>query len=776
MPEPRVKERQGPILRVVGKPVERVDAMGKAVGATHYAGDYRMPNMLHAKVVRAGVPHALIRAIDVSQARALPGVACVLTAQDLAGGEVVTDLPGQTGQKRMETDQPVLAGERVRYEGEPIALIAAETRDIAERAAELVRADYELLPVVPDLHAALQPDAPEIHPKKNVVSQYHVLRGDIDAGFEAAELVVENTYHVPFIDQAYLEPEVGLAWVDEDEVINIRVSTQVVEHFRSIAAAVGVPQNKVRVRGALVGGGFGGKEDITVEVFLAILAKMTRRPVRLAQTREESLIGSSKRHPFWMSYRTGVAADGRILAQDIALISDAGAYVYLSPYVLLYATATACGPYKTPNARIEAKSVATNNTYTSAMRGFGTPQVCFAVEAQMDEIAKKLNLDPLEIRRRNYLSTGEQSAIGQTVHSAALLDECASRAWQALGEQTPDHGPVKVGRGLATYMQSYGRITWMHDTSEAWVGVELDGSVVVRSGVPDIGGGQISSLCQIAAEVLGVPLTNVRIHHTDSAVTPLSGTTTATRQLYMSGNAVFNAASAVRERLLKRASLQLEVPPEELDVADGAVFVTEDPSQHIALDELAALCAAEGIPRGDLAMFRAPFRDRPDFTNLQADIFPDYTFGAHAAEVAVDTETGQVSVLKSVGAHDVGRAINPAAVAGQIEGSAAMGQGYALMEEAIYNEGVLMTRSLTEYLIPTAEDVGEARSIILESGTGLGPFGAKGIGEPSLSAVAPAIANALTDAIGIRFHELPITAEKIVMALEETQNRQGEAA
>ncbi len=771
MTEPRVKQGAAPELRVVGKPVERVDALGKAVGATRYAGDYRMPNMLHGRVVRAGLPHARIRKIDVSRARALPGVVCALTAEDLAGGEVVTDLPGQTGQKRLETDQPVLARDRVRYQGEPIALIAAETRAIAERAAELVEADLEPLPVVADLHAALQPDAPEIHPQKNVVSQYRVLRGDVEAGFDASKLVVENTYHVPFIDQAYLEPEVGLAWVDEDEVINIRVSTQVVEHFRSIAAAVGVPQNKVRVRGALVGGGFGGKEDITVEVFLATLAKVTRRPVRLAQTREESLIGSSKRHPFWMSYRTGVAADGRIMAQDIQLISDAGAYVYLSPYVLLYATATACGPYSTPNARIEAKSVTTNNTYTSAMRGFGTPQVCFALEAQMDEIARQLNLDPLELRRRNYLTTGEQSAIGQTIQSAVWLDECANRAWKALGQKETDHGPVRVGRGIATYMQSYGRITWMHDTSEAWVGVELDGSVVVRSGVPDIGGGQISSLCQIAAEVLGVPLTQVRIHHTDSAVTPLSGTTTATRQLYMSGNAVFNAASAVRERLLNRAALRLEVQPDELDMADASVFVRDDPAQRIGLDELAGVCAAEGIPRGELAMFRAPFRDKPDFTNLQADIFPDYTFGAHAAEVAVDTETGEVTVLKSVGAHDVGRAINPDAVAGQIEGAAAMGQGYALTEEAIYEQGALMTRSLTEYLIPTAEDVGQTRAIILESGSGLGPFGAKGIGEPSLSAVAPAIANALRDAIGIRFRELPITAEKIVTALEGAEDR-----
>ncbi|MHC4147135.1 MAG: xanthine dehydrogenase family protein molybdopterin-binding subunit, partial [Planctomycetota bacterium] len=308
-----------PGLRIVGKPIERIDAMGKAVGTTRYAGDYTMPNMLHAKVARAGVPHARIKQLDISKARALPGVVCVLTGEDLTAGGIVTDLPGQTGQKRMQTDQPVLATERVRFEGEPIALIAAEAREIAEQAAALIDVEYELLPVVRDLHAAMEPDAPEIQPVKNVVGEYRAVRGDIATAFEQADQIVENTYYVPFIDQAYLEPEVGLAWVDENDVINIRVSTQVVEHFRSIAAAVGVPQNKVRIMGALVGGGFGGKEDITVEVYLALLAKATGRPVRLAYTREESLLASSKRHPFWMSYRTGVTKDGKIVAQDIKL-------------------------------------------------------------------------------------------------------------------------------------------------------------------------------------------------------------------------------------------------------------------------------------------------------------------------------------------------------------------------------------------------------------------------------------------------------------------------
>ena len=760
-----------PELRVVGKPLRRVDALGKVVGATVYAGDFSMPNMLHAKVFRSSKPSARIKRLDVSQARALPGVVCVLTADDLPDAKLVTDMPGQTGQKqRKGSDAPVLATDRVRFVGEPIALVAAETPDIAERALELIEIEYEPLPGVFDPVEAMKPGAPVVYEPDNIVARWRISKGDVEAGMAVADVIVENTFRVPFVDHAYIEPEAGVAWVDERDVINIRVCTQVVEHFRSIARAVGVPHNKIHIQGTMLGGGFGGKEDITVEIFLALLAKHTRRPVRLVYTREESIQAHSKRHPFIITHRTGVKKNGRITAAEIEMVSDAGAYPYLSPYVLLYATVGACGPYRIDNLNVDSVAVATNNPFTSAFRGFGFPQAAVAHEQQMDEIAKTLNMDPLEVRRVNYLRTGDRNSTGQEIKSAVWLEETATRALAALGEKTPERGPLKVGQGFASYLQSYGRITWFHDTSRAWVGLELDGTVVIRCGAPDLGGGQVNSLCQIASEILGVPLGDITIYSTDSALTPLAGTTTATRQLYMSGNAVFQAASAVRQVLLDRASKHFEEEPCDLDMADGKVFIKSDPENALPLSELAAMCAAEGLPLSNLALFKAPFSEKLDPMNLQGDVFPDFTFGAQAVEVAVDTETGEITVLKSVACHDVGRAINPTAVVGQIQGGSAQGLGYALMEEVIVKDGVIQTPSFSEYLIPTSRDIPTTKAIILESGTGVGPFGAKGIGEPALTPAAPAVANAVANAIGARIHELPLTPEKVLAALDRVRS------
>ncbi len=752
-------------FRQVGKPLARLDAPGKSHGKTRYAGDYVMPDMLHARVLRSPEASARLTRIDPSKARALAGVACVLTHKDLPDRLAPTDIPGQTGRKRLDTDQQILVRERVRYHGEPLALVAADTAAIAERALDLIEWDLEPLPGVYSVEGALESGAPIVQGTDNIVSTYKVRKGDVEAGFASADTIIENTYHTQFIEHAFLEPEVGLAWVDENEVINIRMSTQVIEHFRFIAEAIGVPHNKVRILGSLVGGGFGGKEDVTVEIYLALLAKATGRPVRLCYSREDSFFGHGKRHPFTITHRTGFTRDGKITALQVDMTADAGAYVYLSPYVLLYATVASPGPYRVDNLHVDARAVATNNMYTSAFRGFGAAQACVAHEQQMDEAAKALAMDPLELRRRNFLRTGDLIATGVPIESAVWCDECMTQAWDALGERAPDQGPVKIGRGVAAYQQSYGRITWLHDTSEAWVGVEMDGTVVVRSGVTDIGAGQVSALGQIAAELLGVNLTDVTVYNSDSATTPLAGTTTATRALYMTGNAVRLAAQAVRERLLERAAREFHVATDALDAADSLVFVADDPQTKIKLTDLVAICASEGIHRSELTMFRAPFTDGIDPETGQGRVHPDYAYGAQAVEVAVDTETGEISVLKSVGAHDVGQAINPDAVEGQIEGGTSQGQGYALSEELQYHEGKLMTPSFSEYLIPTAMDMPRVQSIILESRSGVGPFGAKGIGEPSLTPVAPAIANAVADAIGVRIPDLPITPEKVVNAL-----------
>jgi CO/xanthine dehydrogenase Mo-binding subunit len=443
----------------------------------------------------------------------------------------------------------------------------------------------------------------------------------------------------------------------------------------------------------------------------------------------------------------------------------------LSPYVLLYAVVAAPGPYRVDNLSVDAQAVATNNMFTSAFRGFGGAQACIAYEQQMDEVAGALGMDRIEFRRKNYLKTGDSLSTGHPIRSAVWTEDCVDKAMAALGEPSPaPHPAVRIGRGVAAYQQSYGRITWLHDTSEGWVGVEVDGAVIVRSGVTDIGAGQVSALGQIAAELLGVGLGDVTIYSSDSAVTPLAGTTTATRALYMTGNAIRLAATAVRERLIERAAKALGVAAGEVDLGDSKAFVIGRPDKSMDFVDLVRLCAAEGIHRSELAMFRAPFTEPVDPETGQGQVHPDYTYGAHAIEVAVDIETGEVAVLKSIGAHDIGQAINPAAVEGQIEGGAAQGQGYALSEEMIYQEGRLTTPSFSEYLIPTAMDMPKVRSIILESRSGVGPFGAKGIGEPSITPVAPAIANAVADAIGARVFDLPITPEKVVAALRSSGN------
>ena len=463
-----------PELRQVGKPLRRVDAIGKATGATVYAGDFSLPQMLHAKIFRSAHASARITRLDVSRARALPGVACILTTHDLPHPSLSQDMPGQTGQQqRAGSDVPILAIDRVRFYGEPIALVAAETAELAERALSLIEVDYEPLPGVFDPDAALRPGAPIVQAPNNVVAHWKIRKGDVEAGFALADLVVEHTYRLPYQEHAYIEPESGVAWVDERGVINIRVSTQVIEHFRTIARAIGVQQNQVRIQGTMVGGGFGGKEDITVEIYLGLLAKATGRPVHLSYSREESILAHSKRHPYVIRHRTGVTRDGHITAAKIDVLADSGAYPYLSPYVLLYTAVMAPGPYRIANVDIEAVAAATNNPFTSAFRGFGGPQACFAYEQQMDAIADALGMDRLELRCRNYMHTGNTTATSQPIETAAWLEETATRALAALGEPTPVaqllgpgmDGALKIGQGVASYFQSYGRITWLHDTS-----------------------------------------------------------------------------------------------------------------------------------------------------------------------------------------------------------------------------------------------------------------------------------------------------------------------
>jgi nicotinate dehydrogenase large molybdopterin subunit len=775
-------------MRVVGQRLAHHDFVEKVKGSLLYAADWRLPGMLHGRLVRSLVPSARIVSIDTTAARALRGVAAVLTGADVPRNTLVERASGGLGE--LPIAMPILAGDRVRYVGEPIAAVAATTQQIADEAAELVMVEYEELPGLFDPEAALEPGAPLVHDEGNLLVSWHIGRGDCDAAMAAADVVVEGRYRTQHVEHAYLEPEAGVGWMDND-VVTVRASTQVIEHAAEIAEILDLPANKVRVIASYMGGGFGGKEDMTVEPFIALLVWKTRRPVRMIWDRQESMLASTKRHPFLMRYRTGASRDGKIVAQDIDILGDAGAYPYLSARILFAAAALACGPYLVPNVSIRARPVFTNNVPTSAFRGFGAMQVTFGYESQMDQLAGTLDLDRAEVRRRNFLAKGDVIPTGETLDTAVAVGETLDRALTALavratpadrtaaaardlpaaadrpaGASTHARAGKLIGRGFACNMQPYGRTIWFRDRAAAWLTLQADGSLLIRSGITDLGAGQAASLGQIASQILGVPLADISIYIGDTALNPAAGGTFATRQLYMSGNAVLSAARELRASLDPVAADLLGCPAGELRYEDGLVRAGSSAgARGLSLAELARACDAQGVDLSCLSTWRAESGSF-DPAAGQGASFPDYTYGTHAAEVEVDTETGEVRVLRYVASHDVGRAINPVRVEGQIQGGAMQGLGYALMEEIVLEDGCTASSLFSSYFIPTALDMPDIEVEIVESGEGKGPLNARGIGEPPVGPAAPAIANAIADAIGCRPTRLPMTAERILALLD----------
>jgi CO/xanthine dehydrogenase Mo-binding subunit len=752
--------------RVVGTSPAHHDFIDKVKGAMLYAADWRLPGMLHGRVVRAQVPSARIVSVDVSQAKALPGVATVITAADVPSNRIVEMASG--GLAELEVAMPVLAGDRVRYFGEPVALVAAATQQIADEAAELVSVEYEDLPGVFDVESALADGAPRVHEAGNTLVTWQINHGEAAAALAEAEVVVEGEYRTQHVEHAYLEPEAGVGWI-ENGVVTLRVSTQVIEHAATIARILRLPSSKVRVIAAYMGGGFGGKEDMTVEPYLALLVWHTGQPVRMIWDRQESLAASTKRHPFIMRYKTGASADGTITGQQVEILGDAGAYPYLSPRVLFAGAALACGPYRVPHASIVSKAVFTNNVPASAFRGFGAMQVVFGYEAQLDLLARRLGLSRTQVRERNFLAKGDEIPTGERLATVVEVAQTMHRAVAMLGEPAAPSGPGKrVGRGFGCNRHPYGRTIWFRDRASAWLSLQADGTLLIRSGITDLGAGQAASLCQIAAEVLGVPLDDISIYIGDSALNPPAGGTFATRQLYMSGNAVLTAARELRERLAPVAAELLGAPEDELDFAGGAVAPAAGTagSARLTLAELAAACDKRAVTTSHLSVWRAEAGAFDPRTG-QGDSFPDYTYGTHAAEVEVDTETGEVTVLRYTACHDVGRAINPMRVEGQIQGGAMQGLGYALTEDVVLEDGYAQAALFANYLIPNSYDFPDVQVGIIESGEGKGPLGARGIGEPPIGNVAATVASAIEDAIGVRPAQLPITPERVLALLDE---------
>jgi CO/xanthine dehydrogenase Mo-binding subunit len=751
-------------LRVVRQPLPRHDQAEKVAGSTRYAGDLAFASMLHARLVRSPVPSARITGRDATAALAVPGVVSVLFGEDVPHNVIWVDVPGQTVEvAALKASMEVLATQRVRFHGEPVALVVAETEDALAEACDLVDVGYEELPAVFEPEDALADGAPAVHAEGNRLGEWNIDCGDVDAAFAAADVVVEGSYQTQTVDHAYLEPEAGVGWLDDDGVLNLRVATQVVEHYRDVARILGLPEAKVRVIAPYLGGGFGGKEDMTVEPYLGLAVWRTRRPVRMQWTRQESLLARPKRHRMRLRYRTAATSGGRLLGQQIDITADSGAYAYLSALVLLYSAVHACGPYQVGNVRLRARCAYTNNPPTSAFRGFGGMQVVFGYEAQMDLLARELGLDPAEIRKRNALARGDVLPVGQAIETEVLLGQTIDAVLGRAGGKPTASGPRKaVGRGIASNLQSYGRLVWLNDSAAAWVGFQLDGSLSVRCAVPDVGGGQASSLAQIAAEILGVPVDRITVHFGDSALNPLAGTTTATRQLLMSGNAVYEACVVLRDGVLACVAEDTGQPADSLRLEDGMV---SGQAGGIPLPDALVTCRKRNVPIEALGTFFGP-KGKPVIKSLRADrVFPDFTFGTHLCDLEVDLDTGQVELLRYVAAHDVGRAINPLSVQGQITGAAAQGLGMALLEEVVVADGVNLTGGFFQYLIPTATDVPEIDAVVIESGEGMGPFGARGIGEPPIGPPAAAVASAIADAIGARPTILPITPERVLGCL-----------
>ncbi len=752
--QPALPENTTP-LRVVGNLVPKPDAILKATGKALYAADLYFEGMLYAKVLRSPYPHARILKVDVSRARSFPGVVAVLTAEDV---------PGDKNHGVVRKDWPGFGADKVRYVGDAIAMVVAESEEIASRALELIEVDYEPLPVVTSPQEALKPDAPKIHEGGNLLKHISIRRGNVEEAFARADLVVERVYHTPTYEHAFLEPEAGVATIDSEGNITVYVGSQIpFLDRRQIAESLAIPEKKVRVVGTFIGGAFGGKEDISVQIHLALAALKTGRPVKMVFSREESFRVHPKRHATTIRLKTGVTRDGRLVALEAEIYGDAGAYASLSEHVMTRTATHISGPYQIPNVKVDCYAVYTNNPPSGAFRGFGVPQAAFAIESQMDIMAEELGLSPLEIRRINALRTGTKTALGQLLEESVGLLETLDRVEEEMKRThfVPVEGTKRRAWGIACAMKNVGLGGGASDRAGAEVEGTGEGQVIVRAGAADLGGGLSGVVAAIAAEELGLPRWKaedtppVRVILADTGTTLDGGPTTASRQSFITGNAVRMAARQVRELLTRIAAEELDAPPEEITFEDGFVKAR---GKALPLVELVSIAKKQGQEARAAFIYEAPATVP---ISQEGPHHFAFGFATQAALVEVDTETGEVRVLKVIAAHDVGKAINPLGVVGQIEGGVMMGIGLALKEEFALKDGVPLARGFRDYHIPRAKDMPEIVPIIVEAPSSEGPFGAKGIGEIPSIPTPPAIVNAIYRACGVRFYELPVKSHKL---------------
>jgi len=736
-PLPGVKQP----LKAISRPLPRPDAVDKVTGKGIYADDLYVEGMLHARALRSKYPHALLKKVDVSKARALPGVVVVLTADDV---------PGRKDCGVHEIDWPVLCYDKVRYVGDAVALVVAESEEIAAQALALIEVEYELLSVVTGPKEAAQPSAPILHahhPTGNFKAKYHLEKGNVEAGFAESDIIIEREYRTQTVEHGFIEPEAALAMPEANGRLTVYCGGQIPFGDRAqIAASLDLPEDRIRVVNCLIGGGFGGKEDVSVQIHVALAAWLTKRPVKMVLSRKESLWVHPKRHATIIKMKTGAKKDGTLVAHDVEIYGDGGAYASLSNHVMLRATTHAAGPNEVPNVKVDTYAMYTNNVPSGAFRGFGVTQSGFAMECQMDVLAEALGMSPLEIRRKNILAPGKQTIAGQVLTESCGLPQ----ALEAVAAEMRKHSFVAVegnkrrAWGIACAYKNTGYGSGAYDAAGAEVEVFADGRASVRAGAAEIGQGLVGVLAQVVSEELGVPYEQVDVLVADTDLTLDCSATTASRQTYVTGNAARHASCEVRKLLSQTAAELLDVSPDSLTFEDGAV---RSNGHNVALSEVVTAARREGrLPKISYQYVAPPTQQYQHFA---------FGFGAQAALVEVDVKSGEVQVLKVIAANDVGRVMNPLALQGQVEGSISMGLGMAIQENFVMKDGYVQTGSLYKCHLPTIDQTPEVISFFIEEETKDGPYGAKGVGELASIPTTPATINAIYNATGVRCYSLP---------------------
>jgi CO/xanthine dehydrogenase Mo-binding subunit/aerobic-type carbon monoxide dehydrogenase small subunit (CoxS/CutS family) len=759
----------------VGHTHLRPDGIEKVIGTAIYTDDLVFDNMLYAKVRRAMIPHGFLKRLNISKAKALKGVVAVLTAQDIPGehnhGLVIYDWPVMVG-----------VGERVRYVGDAIAIVAAETQEIAEQASALIEAEFDLQPVITNSIQARQEGVPQIHEKGNLLKHIKVRKGDVEKGFAESDVILEHTFHTPIYEHAFIEPECSIGVPLSDGRMEIYVGSQIPYQDRTqVARAMGWPEERIRIIGQLMGGGFGGKEDVMGQIHVAMLTNVTQRPVKLLFDRYESLLVHPKRHATQIRVKIGAKKDGRIVASESELYGDTGAYASLGEKVMTRATTHSAGPYDIPNVRADCYAMYTNNPPAGAFRGFGVTQSAFAVESMMDMLAEKLDIEPVELRRMNGLHVGSITNTGQELRESVGLMECIDRVDAEMRKYNPNPfkpvvipSPLERGQGDGHLVRAWGFAAGYKNTGlgggapdKSGAEVELydNGTFEVRSSSAEMGQGLVTVMQMIVAEEMAVPPTQVRVLVMDTDLTPNGGPTTASRQTYVTGNASRYAAKTLRDAITATLAEKYDVRPEQFRFENGIVYAN---GHSMTYAEVAKEMKAMGQHPRALYEYEAP-KTQPLGTG--GDMHFAFSFGVQAAEVEVNKLTGEVRVLKVISANDVGMAVNPLGLQGQVEGGVMMGLGNALTEEFIMDNGYIVTDQLARYRVPGIMLTPEITSIIVEHRTAEGPYGAKGVGEICSIPTTPAITNAIYNAVGVRVDKLPVDQELIAKALWEREEK-----